>query len=97
MPLHRLESSSSKTLSIRGMDCNVKERYMHSRERITLFTTVSSSASQKPPRPEFVFKGKGIRVMIENNEQAKVQWSDSGSYRLENVLQTVSNLIYLSE
>ena len=58
MPLHRNESSSQKTLSLKNMDVFVKENYMLSRERITCFTQVSSDDSIKV-YPEFVFKGKG--------------------------------------
>ena len=42
MPLHRNESSSQKTLKFTGMDTYVKENYNLSRERVTVFTQVSS-------------------------------------------------------
>ena len=42
MPLHRNESASQKTLSFIGETTFVKENYMLSRKRITVFTQVSS-------------------------------------------------------
>ena len=90
MPLHRLESSISKTLSFTGSDCNVKEQYMHSRERVTAMTFMASS--RDAPLPEFIFKGKGKRVKLEPPKGVNFQWSDSGSYRQENVLKTISTL-----
>ena len=42
--------------------------------------------------PEFVFKGKGTRIKLNPPEGMKVQWSDSGSYRLKHILQTIENL-----
>ena len=92
MPLHRLECSGAKTLSITGMDCHVKENYMHSRERVTAFTLMSSSNAASPPLPEFVFKGKGQRVKLDPPSGVKFQWSDSGSYRVAHVMQMVKNL-----
>ena len=58
MPLHRNESSGQKTLNFKNMDTYVKENYMLSRERVTVFTQISSDSSIKV-FPEFVFKGKG--------------------------------------
>ena len=43
MPLHRNESASKKTLASIDKDLTfVKERYMLSRERLTVYTQVSS-------------------------------------------------------
>ena len=42
MPLHQNERLSEKTLSITGNDAYVKENYSLSRERVTVFTQVSS-------------------------------------------------------
>ena len=92
MPLHRLESSGSKTLGFTGMDCHIKENYMHSRERLTVFTQMSSSNQVRTPKPEFVFKGKGLRVQLNPPRGIKFQWSESGSYRLPHVLQSMKNL-----
>ena len=59
MPLHRNESAVQKTLSSREETTSVKENYMLSRDRITVFTQESSDKSNPLPLPEFVFKGKG--------------------------------------
>lgn len=40
MPLHRNESASSKTMTLKGQETYVKENYMLSRERVTVFTQV---------------------------------------------------------
>ena len=74
------------------MDCHVKENYMHSRERVTAFTLMSSSNAASPPLPEFVFKGKGQRVKLDPPSGVKFQWSDSGPYRVAHVMQMVKNL-----
>ena len=58
MPLHRNESSHLKTMSIKNMDTYVKENYMLSRERVTVFTQFASDETIDI-HPEFVFKGKG--------------------------------------
>ena len=57
MPLHRNESSTQKTLNIKGYETYVKENYSLSRERITAFTQISSD-SAIVVKPEFVLKGK---------------------------------------
>ena len=91
VPLHRLECSCSKTMSMTGLDCYVKENYMHSRERVTTFTMMTSK-NTRAPLPEFVFKGKGQRVKLVPPPGIHFQWSDSGSYRVEHVKQTIKNL-----
>ena len=90
MSLHRNESSSQKTLNFKGEETFVKENHMLSRERVTVFTQVSSDS--KFYTPEFVFKGKGTRTKINVEEDIKFQWSPSGSYRLDQLLKTISNL-----
>ena len=60
MPLHRNESSQQKTLSFKGKDTFVEENYMLFRDRVTVFTQVSSEKNILDP--EFVFKGKGTRT-----------------------------------
>ena len=47
MPLHRNENASQKTLAFKGLDTYVKENYMLSRERATVFTQTSSNSSIK--------------------------------------------------
>ena len=91
MPLHRNESASQKTLNIQGCDTYVKENYSLSRERVTAFTQASSDPSIKV-LPEFVFKGKGTRTKLQPPAGIKYHWAPKGSYRLEQMLATVSNL-----
>ena len=63
MPHHRNESSTQKTLNIKGYETYVKENYSLSRERITAFTQVSSDPAIAV-KPEFVFKGKGTSIKL---------------------------------
>ena len=88
MPLHRNESSTQKTLTFTGMDTFVKENYNLSRERITVFTQLCSDPGVIL-RPEFVFKGKGTRTVL---HPPQLNWVPKGSYRLEQMLYTISNL-----
>ena len=62
MPLHSNESSTQKTLNFVDMDAYVKENYNLSRERVAVFTQVSSS-SDINLNLEFVFKGKGSWIL----------------------------------
>ena len=88
MPLHGNESSSQKTLNFTGMDTYLKENYS---ERVTVFTHVSSD-SDLTLKPEFVFKGKGTRTSLHPPDGVKYNWAPKGSYRLEQMLYTISNL-----
>ena len=88
MPLHRNKSSSQKTLNFKGEETFVKQNHMLPRERVTVFTQVSSDS--KFYTPEFVFKGKGTKINVEAD--IKLQWSPSGSHRLDQLLKTISNL-----
>ena len=63
MPLHRNESVSQKTLSLKSEDVFVKENYMLSRERVTCFTQLCSDPKVQL-KPEFMFKGKGTRTHL---------------------------------
>ena len=92
MPLHRNENASQKTLSFTGETTYVKENYMLSRERITVFTQVSSDTSNPLPLPEFVFKGKGTRTKLNRPPGIKSHWAPKGSYRLNTMLDTIANL-----
>ena len=92
MPLHRNESASQKTMSIKGEPTFVKENYMLSRERVTVFTQVSSDAKHSMPLPEIVFKGKGTRIHLEKPKDMHVSWTPKGSYRLETMLETIKHL-----
>ena len=91
MPLHRNESSSEKTLGITGYDTYVKKNYSLSRERVTVFTQVSSDPKVLV-NPKFVCKGKGTRTALNPQPGIKFQWAPKGSYRLEHMLKTIQNL-----
>ena len=91
MPLHRNESTAQKTMTFKNMDTYVNENYSLSCERATVFTQVPSDPTANFIT-QFVFKGKGTRTTLNPPEGMKVQWSDSGSYRLEHILQTIENL-----
>ena len=59
-------------------------------ERKGEFTSVSSHPEIKI-LPEFVFKGKGKHVKLSAPENVHLQWSDSGSYRLEQLKKSIDN------
>lgn len=79
MPLHQNENASQKSLSFKGETTYVKENYMLSRERITVFTQVSTDQSNPLPQPEFVFKGKGTRTKLNHPPGIKIHWAPKGS------------------
>ena len=64
---------------------------MLSCERATVFTQVSCQENINL-NPEFVFKGKGTRTKVSVPDTAKYQSSASGSYRIDQMLKTISNL-----
>ena len=90
MPLHRNESSQEKSMSFKGEDTFIKENHKLSRERVTVFTQVTS-VSNINLQPELVFKGKGVRATVAV-DNVNYQWSPSGSYRLEHMIKTIKNL-----
>ena len=92
MPLHRSEQTSRTTMNFTGVETYVKEDYMLSRERVTVYTQMSSQADAPAPAPEFVFKGMGQRVKLNPPPGVHIQWSPSASYRLEHMKQTLSHL-----
>lgn len=92
MPLHRNENATQKTLSFKGETTYVKENYMLSRERVTVFTQVSTDPAKPLPHPEFVFKGKGTRTKLNHPPGIKSHWAPKGSYRLDTMLSTIANL-----
>ena len=83
MSLHRNKSSTQKTLNFVDMDAYVKENYNLSRERVTVFTQIYA---------EFAFKGKGTRNKLDPPDGIKFNWAPRGSYRLDQMLKTISNL-----
>ena len=89
MPLHRNESSGQKTMSMKNHSVFVKENYMLSRERCTVFTQISTEGTITP---EFLFKGKGTRTKLNPPSGMHVQWAPKGSYRLPNMLSMLEKL-----
>ena len=85
MPLHRNESASQKTLSLKSEEVFVKENYMLSRERVTCFTQLELN-------PEFVFKGKGKWIHLTPSKGVHYQWATKGSYRTEQILGMINKL-----
>ena len=63
MKLHNNENASQKTLAFKGLDTYVKENYMLSRERATVFTQTLSDSSIDL-NPEFLVKLKGTRTKL---------------------------------
>ena len=92
MPLHQNESASQKSLSYTGETNFVKKIHMLSRERITAFTQVSLHKSNPLLLPELVFKGKDIRIKLNHPKGIRSHWLPKGSYRLNIMLDTISNL-----
>ena len=91
MPLHRNESASQKTLSLKSEDVFVKENYMLSRERVTCFTQLCSDPKVQL-KPEFVFKGKGTRTHLTPPAGVNFRWAPKGSYRIEQILDMIASL-----
>ena len=91
MPMHCNGNASQETLAFKGLDTYGKENYMLSCERAIVFTQTSSSSSIDL-KPEFVFKGKGTRTKLNPPSGIKFQWSESGSYRIDQLKQTIMNL-----
>ena len=91
--IYRNESSGQKTLNFKNSECFVKENFHLSRERVTVFTQISSEENDGLPT-EFVWKGK------ENSKRIKVnpppgtfcQFAEKGSYRLSQMLKTIRRL-----
>ena len=91
MSLHRNESTSQKTLSLKSEEVFVKENYMLSRERVTCFTQLCSDPKIEL-KPEFVFKGKGTRTHLTPPKGVHYQWAPKGSYRIEQILGMIDKL-----
>ena len=71
----------------------VKENNHHSRERATVFTQISSDGSIELAT-EFVFKGKenSKRIHVNPPEGSYCQFAEKGSYRLNQLLETIKHL-----
>ena len=88
---YRNESSDQKTLNLKGEATFVKEKYMQSRERLTVFTQVSSDPEMYI-EPQFVFKGKGKIAKVNPPDGILAQWAEKGSYRLPQLLKSIEKL-----
>ena len=86
-----MKISSKKKLSFKVEDTFIKENYMLSGERVTVFTQTSENKYIKL-NLEFVFKGKGIQTKVASLSSVDYHWSVSGFYRLDQMLKTISNL-----
>ena len=84
MSLHRNESASQKTLSLKSEEVFVKENYILSREKVTCFTELCSDPKIEL-KPEFGFKGKGTRTHFTPPKGVHYQWAPQGSYRIEQI------------
>ena len=81
MPLHRNGRSQQKTITFKGEDTFVRVNHNLSRERVTVFTQVSS-ASTINLKPEFVLRGKGceqklpsIMSITTGSQVALIDWN----------------------
>ena len=70
MPLHRNECSNEKTMTQKGQAVYVKENYMLSRERATVYTQLSTDPQNPMPMPEIF-----VRMDINPPQNMKVQFA----------------------
>ena len=92
MPFHRNESARQKTFSLTSEETFVKENYMLSIERVTCFTQLCSDP-KIDLKLEYVFKGNGIRTHLTPPEGINYQWVPIGSYRIEQILDMIKQLL----
>ena len=91
MPSHRNESADQKTMTFKNSETFVRENHHLSRERATVFTQISSDGTIF--MPEYVFKGSGKRPpTLKTPERMHYQWAPKGSYRLEQMVETIKRL-----
>ena len=88
MPLHRNESHAQDHELFRSKPVNICKRELHAIERKSNCHDSSGIA----PRPEYLFKGKGIRVKVNPPKGSNVQCPEKGSYRLGNMIQFIEKL-----
>ena len=92
MPLHQNESSEQATLSFKNKEVFVKENHHLARERVTVFTQIATDGVANL-HSEFVFKGTRKRPpKLTTPPNIHYQWSPKGSYRLEQLLETIKHL-----
>ena len=92
MPLHKIKSSGQATLSFKNHKAFVKENHHLSRQRVTVFTQIASNENIQLV-PEIVFKGTGKGLpRFTPSSGTRYQWTDKGSYRLEQLMETIKHL-----
>ena len=94
IPQHQNKSSCQKSpnFSVKGRPCFVKENHHLSRERCIVMKIASFLSQINTSSLEFVFKGKGKRVKLNPLDKLTTQWTEKGSYRLENILKYIEPL-----
>ena len=92
IPLHRNKSSEQETISFKNHEVFVKEIHHLSRERVTKFNQITNNENIQLV-PEFVFKCTDKRSpKLTPPLETHYQWADKGSYRLEQLLETIKHL-----
>ena len=91
MSLHRKESASQKTFSLKSEEVFVKENYMLARERVTCFTQLCTDP-KIDLKLEFVFNGKGTRTHFTPLKGVHYQWAPKESYQIEQILSMIDKL-----
>ena len=89
---HRIEMNQVGKQHLVKHEAFVRENHNLSRERVTVFTQISSNGNIQLV-PEFVFKGTGKRrPKLTPPLETHYQWTDKSSYRLEQLLETFKHL-----
>ena len=86
MPLHRNESAQEKYIWLKCEDTSIKENHKFSRECVIVFLQ-DASISDVNLKLEFAFKGKGLWGKVLAVDNINYQYSPSGSYWLEHMLE----------
>ena len=92
MPLHRNECASQRTLNFTGLDTYVKENYSLARERDSNCVCTSSKRLFNQTITWICIQGKRKRTKVNAPENVHYQWAPKGSYRLKQMLKTISHL-----
>ena len=92
MPLHQNESSGQATPSFKNKEVFIKENQQLFREHVTVFTQIATDGVVDL-HPEFLFKGTGLKPpKLTTPSNIHYQWAPKGSYRLEQLLETIKHL-----
>ena len=86
-----MKTRPRKHIAIQKVGCLCRRKLYAFSERATVFTQTSSDSSIDL-KPDFVFKGKGTRTKLNPPSGIKLQWSESGSYRIDQLKQAIMNL-----